>query len=111
MKIINPNDSTHTIKLITRDSDISTPLDFELYDEGKRITESISSANFSVIDGYLIWEFDTVDFSNITFLENSTYQLKVSDGTDVVYRGKILATTQTTQDFKLTDGLYSYEGQ
>ena len=61
MKIINPNDANHTVKLITRDSDISTPLDFELYDESERVTESISSATFSVINGYLIWEFPTSD--------------------------------------------------
>lgn len=109
MKVINPNNSTYTIKLIARDSDISTPLNFELYDESERITESISSDTFSVIDGYLIWEFADADFSNVTISNNSTYQLKVSDNGVVIYRGKVLATTQTTQGFKLTEGLYSYE--
>ena len=109
MKIINPNDSTHIIKLIARDSDISYTLDFELYDESTRTTEEIASNNFSIIDGVFIWEFDNVDYSLITFTEQSTYQLKITDSGEVLYRGKVLATSQVTQDFKLTNGLYSYE--
>ena len=108
MKIVNQTESTHTVKLIARYKDISTPLDFELYDESERVTESISSGAFSVIAGYLTWEFATADFSTITFSKQSTYQLKVSDNGVVIYRGKILATTQDTQSFKLTDGLYTY---
>ncbi len=109
MKIINPNDANHTVKLIARVKDVSTPLDFELYDESERVTESISSDTFSVINGYLIWEFASADFSTITISSNSTYQLKVSDNSVVIYRGKVFATTQATQEYKLTEGLYSYE--
>ena len=108
MKIINPSDTTYFIELIPRTYTLSTSLDFELYDESERETESISSEMFSVINGVLTWEFLPAEFSNISFTEDGTYQLKISDSGEVIYRGKILVTRQTTQDFKLTDGLYTY---
>ena len=108
MKIINPSDTTYFIELIPRTYTLSTSLDFELYDESERETESISSNVFSVINGYLTWEFLPADFSNITFTEDGTYQLKISDIGEVIYRGKLLVTSQTPQDYKATNGLYTY---
>ena len=108
MKIIDTNDTTYFVELIPRTYTLSISLDFELYDESEKETESISSEMFSVINGVLTWEFLPAEFSNISFTEDGTYQLKISDGTYTVYRGKLLVTSQTTQDFKLTDGLYTY---
>ena len=108
MKIINTNSATYTIDLIPRSNFTSSTLDFELYDETTRVAETLSSSVFYFIDGILTWEFVPADFSTITFTENETYQLKISDNGDVLYRGKVLVTTQTPQDFKLTDGLYTY---
>ncbi len=109
MKIINPNDFEHTIEFIPRFYNFSSLL-FELYDESNKVTQFDGSITFSVVNGVISWFFENDQFDWIDLTtENGTYQLKVTDGEDVVYRGKILATTQDTQSFKLTDGLYSYE--
>ena len=76
-------------------------------------------AHFSAIemDGYKKLtsgqkiEFDIDELPNMSIEKQQTYQIKIidKDSSEVIYRGKMIATSQETQDFKLTNGLYTYE--
>ena len=101
MKVIDFNDSVHSIILIPRFYTINS-IDIKLYNEVDRVTTTTTNA-YSVTDGIMTYGFTH------TFLENDKYQFTLLDGTDVVYRGKLIATAQTPQDYKLTNGLYTYE--
>ena len=99
MKIVDPGDSTHNITLIPR-FDTTDALTLVLYNEATKVSSTV--ANTHVLrDGNLIVTFD------FTFVNKDKYQIKISQG-DILYRGKILATTQIPQDYKLTDGRYTY---
>ena len=101
MKVVDPNNTTHTINLIPRIYSVSS-IDLSLYNEATQVTTSVTDA-YSVTDGVATIIFD------FTFEDNDKYQFKLVDGSEVVYRGKLIATAQDPQDYKLTDGLYSYE--
>jgi len=101
MKVVDPNDTTHTIKLIPRFYGI-TSIDLSLYNESTQVTTSVTDV-YSVTSGVASVVFD------FTFLENDKYQFKLVDGSTVVYRGKLIATSQDPQEYKLDNGLYSYE--
>ncbi len=108
MKVILPTDTTHVIKLIPRFYTIGTDLTVNLKDEAGRINESATITTFTVVDGFLNLTFTDAEFSTLDFYENGKYQIKITDVTSggVLYRGKMIATSQTTQDYKLTNGLY-----
>ena len=100
MKIVDPGDTTHNITLIPRTETVNA-LTLVLYNEATKVSTTV--ANTHVLrDGNLIITFD------FTFANKDKYQIKISDGSEVIYRGKILATTQIPQDYKLTDGRYTY---
>ena len=101
MKVVNPNDTTHVIKLIPRLYEI-TSIDLSLYNEATQVTTTVTDA-YSITNGISTLTFD------FTFEENDKYQFKLVNGSNVVYRGKLIATTQDTQEYKLTNGLYTYE--
>ena len=104
MKVVLPTNTTHTIELIPRlytyDNLILT-----LYNESDKVETDINlvyGSSFTVSDGKLSITFDH------TFVEGDKYQMKITNGTDVFYRDKIFATTQTPQDYSQTDSLYYY---
>ena len=105
MKILNFVTFTQTIKFIPRFYPESINLDFEFYNESTRETTTESS-EYDTINGYITYTFSNISRS---YKNNETIQFKVLDGEDVVYRGKLFATTQETQEYKLTKGLYDYE--
>ena len=111
MKVIDPNDTFHTIELIPRFYEFSGFKIFvEFFDETTKDTDTIQILLPTVSNGILIIEFFNFSIPNITFTEGATYQLKITDSSgDIVYRGKVFATSQTTQSFKLTEGLYDYD--
>lgn len=100
MKVVNPNNVNHTIDLIPRS--YVTPVILELYNEVTKVTTEVSNVS-TLSDGILSLNFD------FSFSENDKYQIKVSNGTEILYRGKLIATTQNPQDYKLTKDLYFYE--
>jgi hypothetical protein len=73
-----------------------------LYNEVTKVETNVLNT-FSTING-----ITTVTFT-FTFLENDKYQIKISDDDGIIYRGKIIATVQTAQEFKQTKDLYYYE--
>ena len=110
MKIVDPNNASHNIDLIPRFENFSgDTIIVSIYDETTKEmgeTTILSPTNTNGILSITIFNFL---ITPVVFINNSTYQLKIVDNNnDVVYRGKILATTQDPQSFKLTDGLYTY---
>ena len=101
MNIVNPNNTSHDIKIIPR---FGTPFEvvFELYNEQTQLTETIVNT-FTFSDGYL-----TILF-NYDFIDGQKFQIKLIDDITVIYRGKLMATTQTPQTFKASKDLYYYE--
>jgi len=101
MKIVLPTDSEHILQLVPRFIPY-TVLVLSLYNEVTKVTTTPVNTYYEN-NGFLYVTFTA------TFAEDDKYQIKITSGTDVVYRGKLLCTAQTIQDYKLTDGLYFYE--
>ena len=65
----------------------------------------------SITSGYTITEtdgyFDVIfDFA---FSENDKFEFKVLNSGEVVYHGKLFATSQEPQNYNVTQGYYTYE--
>lgn len=101
MKVVDPNDTIHSIELIPRFYTINS-IDIKLYNEADRVETTTTNA-YSVTNGVMTYGFTH------TFEDNDKYQFTLLDGANVVYRGKLTATSQTPQEYKLTTGLYTYE--
>ena len=101
MKVIDPNNTSHTLVLIPRYYPTNS-LTLEITEEASGVSESIANT-YSITDGELSIEF-TYDFTG-----KDKYSLKLNENTEVVYRGKLIVTDQQAQDYKLTNGLYYYE--
>lgn len=101
MNIVNPIDTTHELKIIPRFG-LPTEVVFSLYNEETQTTETITNT-FSFLDGYLTVLFD------YDFIDGQKFQIKLTDTSLVIYRGKLMATTQTPQTFKASKDLYYYE--
>jgi len=100
LKVVNPTDVTHTITLIPRFDNFGL-LTLELFNEetkDKTIVENIQQ----LVDGNLIITYDFV------FADKDKFQIKITEGSEIVYRGKLIATEQNPQDFKLDEGLYFF---
>ncbi len=105
MKVIDPNDSTHVIKVILRDT-LSISADLFIYDEATRVEDSFALSKVD-LDGISTITFLNANYPNISFDEDSTYQIKiVSSASEVMYRDKMIATSQIPQDYKLTANEY-----
>jgi len=102
MIIIDPSVTEHTLKIMPRFYPIDA-LTVSLYNEASQVT-STPATTYNIVNGELNISF------TFTFVDKDKHQIKIVDASSVVvYRGKITSTTQTAQDYKLTDGLYFYE--
>ncbi len=96
MVIINPNNTKHTIYIIPRYYNIDNPHTFSI--KNNNTTVSVTPSVVRTIDsGYISYEFDLVT------TEGVGYDIKITDSvtTNVVWRGKMFATTQVTQQYKI----------
>lgn len=101
MKVILPTNTTHTIKFIPR-FETSDTLSLNLVKEGIN-SETTQTPTYVINNGVMSLTFD------LDTVEQDRYSFKLVDESDnVVYRGKIFTTSQTTQDFKLTKDTYIY---
>ena len=101
MKVIDPTDTSHELKIVPRyfpDDTIVVTLKNEVTK-----TEYTPTPTYRILNGFMYVSF------TYTFTNKDKYEIKITEGTSVVYRGKIHATTQTPQDYKITNGLYTYE--
>jgi uncharacterized membrane protein len=101
--IVNPNLTTHTIKLVPRFS-TSNVLTLTVTDSTLGTSTDLTTTYTTGGDYKLALTFD------YTFTAESSYQLKLTDSvtSEIVYRGLVLATTQNSQTYKLTDNLYRW---
>jgi len=103
MKVISPNDSTHTISLIPRFNEV-TNITMFVMNETTKVETTGGLIRYTLVNGIGSAEF------TLTAADKDKYSFKlVWNGTEIIYRGKMIATTQETQDYKLTTGLYFYE--
>lgn len=94
MKVIDPNNTIHTLFFIPR-LYIDNVVIFELKNEAtKEIIDLDHTYNIS--NGIL-----QIDFT-YTFTNKDKFQIKITQSNEVVYRGKLLITDQNTQDYKIT---------
>jgi len=100
MIVVNPEYTNHTFDIIPRY--YTKAIVLELYNEVTQVSEIVNQL-FVVNDGIM-----TVSFS-YTFTEQAKYQIKLTEGNGVVFRGKLIATSQTPQDYKQTNNIYVYE--
>jgi hypothetical protein len=111
MKVISPTDTTHVIKLIPRFYEIGLTITLNILDEATQgsVSQSVTTGNFTVLDRYVNITFTDTEFSDLDFYNNGEYQIKLTDvdSGEILYRGKMIATDQTPQDYKLTNDLYS----
>lgn len=102
MKVVTTTDTSHSITLIPR-FDFDTALTFNLYNEQTTDNTDVAITSLEA-DGFL-----TITFT-YTFVENDKYQVKLTDANgDIVYRGKLISTIQTPQEYQLTKDLFYYE--
>lgn len=101
MKVVNPNNESHTIGIVPRYygfTDVVLTLSNLSKDE-----EEIVAFTSSVVAGVVDINFD------FTFTERDKYTMKLTEGDEVVFRGQLFATEQATQDFEITVNYFSYE--
>lgn len=97
-----PSNTTHEFTFIPRFIPSDEELTVELYDEILQTTETIDNL-YVYVNGLTTITFDLI------CTENQKFQVKISQGTDVIYRDKIFVTSQNTQEFKATKDHYYYE--
>ena len=101
MIVLRPTNTTHEFTFIPRFIP-SGLLTLELYDETLQTTETIDNL-YVYANGLTAITFDLI------CTENQKFQLKILEGTDIIYRDKIFVTSQNTQEFKATKDHYYYE--
>jgi len=101
MKKVDPNDTTHLIAIIPRYY-VDGEIDLFLYNELTQVETTLTPI-YVTQNGIMTLTFD------FNFSENDKYQVKITDANGIIYRDKIFATSQITQDFKATNDLYFYE--
>ena len=101
MKVVNPNNTNHDIKLISRVYPVEA-LDLLLYNESTQIETSVTNT-YIVQNGFLNLNFD------FTFVEGDKFQIKILELTNVIYRGKLIATSEDTQTYLNDNNEYYYE--
>lgn len=102
MNILNPENTTHEIKIIPRYYPESAVIIMELFNEEKK-TAKLYNIDTLVIDGYMYLRFTE------TFINNTNYQIRISEGNEIVYRGKLFITNQShdTQNYKITKDVFT----
>lgn len=96
-----PSNRTHGFNFIPRFVP-SGELILELYNEATQQFKTIENL-YVYANGLATMTFD------LNVFEKDKFQLKISQGTDVIYRDKIFVTSQNTQEFKATKDHYYYE--
>lgn len=101
MKVVDPNDTSHEIIFIPRRY-VLTGTTLELTNEATKVVSTVTHT-ITGSDALLTLSFD------FTFVEGERFVIKLYDSTDDLYRGRILATEQATQEYDSTLGYYTYE--
>jgi hypothetical protein len=100
MIVVNPENTDHSFNIIPRYYPTGA-FTFQLYNEVTKLTETIYHT-FTVTDGIMNINFE------MDFTENQKFQIKL-EGSEIIFRGKMIATSQEPQDYKQSNNLYIYE--
>lgn len=100
MKVVLPADSEHTIIFIPRVYPTGA-LSFFLLNESDKV-ETLVPQTYVTTDGLIFLTF------TFTFAERDKYQIRILEGTEVIYRGKLFATDQEPQEFRITTNFIEY---
>jgi hypothetical protein len=100
MNVVSPNTEEHIIKIIPRYYPTGA-ITLSLFNEATQVTEVVNNT-YEITDGNMFVSFSCV------FTENQKFQVKIKEGNEVVYRGKLIATSQDPQEYKLTNNVYYY---
>lgn len=101
MKIVNPDNTSHSIRIITRyffDGDFI----FKIYNKSKKEELIVENYTYQLNDGFMDILFD------FNFNDKDRFSFKLLDGSEILYRGMIYATAGETQDYKQSIGRYEY---
>ena len=101
MKVVNPDNTSHSFLFVPRYYDFNE-LELVLTNPATGVTTEVTNTNVTH-NG-----FTNISF-NFTFSNNDKYEVVIKEGEEIVYRGKLIATDQNTQSYKLTAGFYRYE--
>jgi hypothetical protein len=101
MIVVQPTILEHQIKVIPRLYPTEA-LTLSLYNEATKVTETLENI-YLVQDGYLYIDFEKV------FNESDKYKITIKEVNEVIYRGKIKATSQEPQEYQQTKDKYYYE--
>ena len=101
MNVVNPNNITHELQIIPRFYP-SGELVFTLYNEATQAETNVTII-YLLENGVFTFTFD------FDFTDGNRFQFKILEGTEIVYRGKIIATTQETQNYLTDKNKYYYE--
>jgi hypothetical protein len=102
MKVINPNNTNHTLKIVPRFYEqFSVLIEFK-----NEETKEFSTLNVTptILKGYMILNFSK------TFFDKDNLQIKITNSTGkIVYRGKLFITSQSTktQEYKMTKDVFN----
>ncbi len=100
--IINPKNATHTLRIIPRYNPAESLL-LTIKDTTRDIVETIALSSYAfTTTGGIEFDFE------FTATNETRYQLTITEGTEFVYRGIAIATTQDTQEYKLTNNKYYF---
>lgn len=100
MKVLLPINTSHSISFIPRfypTGVLSMDITKEGYDTLVTVTPS-----YSVNNGLINLDFD------LTGVEQDRFSVKITEGSNTVFKGKLFFTSQNSQDFKLTKDTYIY---
>lgn len=111
MKVVNPRNISHNITLITRFLPVGT-LSFNLYNEATKEenTISISENGISFNDFYILDNGYTFLIFDFSFEKNQRFRITLTDSNEnILYRGKLLAIIEETQNYQTDNEEYYYE--
>jgi len=103
MKRVNPSLPTNTLLVITRDYSVSTPVSVTIREDGTYKSETITvtptyTENYCQLD---------CDFTILE--EGSIYFMEVKDGSDLLYRDKLYASSSSDYTPSLNSGEYTID--
>jgi hypothetical protein len=100
--IINPNNATHTLRIIPRFNP-SASLFLNIKDTTTNLNVDIAIASYAfTTTGGIEFDFD------FEATDETRYQITIKEGDEVIYRGIVIATSQDTQEYQLTNDKYYF---
>lgn len=101
MRVVKISETTHTIGIVPRYYDFSDAV----------LTLTNTATNESeVLEHTEVINAGVLDLGfTYQFKERDKFTIKLVEGSEVIYRGKLFATEQSPQEFDITVNYFSYE--